>query len=344
MNISFETALSTLAKDPTDLIAWSVVLDAFTRKVSDNRMVNGKALDSDLTLELASSDFANQGTVFTVLHGNANGNPTWRPVTNDDITDSTITLGKVQAILNGRILGRISANSGTIEQLTGTQLTSLLDLFDDASTTQGLVPGSNNASNSYFLRADKTWAIPPSTTHSSLNNLSYAAAGHTGFEPTISGGTALQYWRGDKTWHTFPIASVATLGMIKVGTNLTIDLNGVLNASAGGGGGAGDWGSIGGNIGDQGDLAIALGLLAPIDNPTFTGSVAGTFIGNITGNVTGNADTATTTTNATNAESLVTTNFSIVQDGSTLLIKYDGSTIITIDSTGHITATDFILG
>ena len=33
-----------------------------------------------LSLTLSSSDFANQGTTTTVLHGNADGNPSWGPV------------------------------------------------------------------------------------------------------------------------------------------------------------------------------------------------------------------------------------------------------------------------
>ena len=40
--------------------------------------------------------------------------------------------------------------------------------------------------------------------HAKLTNLSYAAAGHTGFEPTIAAGTVADYWRGDKTWQALP--------------------------------------------------------------------------------------------------------------------------------------------
>jgi hypothetical protein len=44
------------------------------------RTVNSKALSSNITLGLASSDFANQGTTTTVLHGNASGNPSFDAV------------------------------------------------------------------------------------------------------------------------------------------------------------------------------------------------------------------------------------------------------------------------
>lgn len=68
-------------------------------------------------------------------------------------------------------------------------------------------------------------------------------------------------------------ATTTELGGIKVGANLTIDINGVLNASGGTGGGVGDWGSIGGDIADQTDLANALALKANIASPSFTGNV-----------------------------------------------------------------------
>lgn len=48
--------------------------------VPATRTVNGKALSSNITLDLASADFANQGTTSTVLHGNASGNPTFGQV------------------------------------------------------------------------------------------------------------------------------------------------------------------------------------------------------------------------------------------------------------------------
>ena len=78
----------------------------------------------------------------------------------------------------------------------------------------------------------------------------FAAASHThtisnvtglqtaldGKEPSIAAGTTAQYWRGDKSWqtlptYTLPIASASVLGGIKVGTNLSIDANGVLSST-----------------------------------------------------------------------------------------------------------------
>src|SRR3977135_503438 len=46
-----------------------------TAFVPTSRTVNSKALSGDIILGLASSDFVNQGTITTLLHGNNAGNP-----------------------------------------------------------------------------------------------------------------------------------------------------------------------------------------------------------------------------------------------------------------------------
>lgn len=84
---------------------------------------------------------------------------------------------------------------------------------------------------------------------------------------TLFGGSALSIIPeiyANIPWGDIPIASTTVLGAIKVGANLTIDVNGVLNAS--GGAGATNWGLIGGDIGDQGDLVAALLLKADVSH------------------------------------------------------------------------------
>mgnify|MGYP001636530172 CR=1 FL=1 len=69
-------------------------------------------------------------------------------------------LADLQNIATSRILGRVTAGSGDIEELTGTQATSLLDVF--TSGLKGLVPASGGGTTN-FLRADGTFAVPPGT-------------------------------------------------------------------------------------------------------------------------------------------------------------------------------------
>ncbi len=74
------------------------------------------------------------------------------------IDTDAVTFSKTQNIATSRILGRVTASSGNIEELTGTQATTLLDVF--TSGLQGVVPASGGGTTN-FLRADGTWTAPP---------------------------------------------------------------------------------------------------------------------------------------------------------------------------------------
>ena len=73
------------------------------------------------------------------------------------IDNNAVTLAKIQDITTARILGRVTAGSGDPEQLTGTEVTTLLDTF--TSSLKGLAPASGGGTSN-FLRADGTWAAP----------------------------------------------------------------------------------------------------------------------------------------------------------------------------------------
>lgn len=89
-----------------------------TSRVPTARTVNGKALSVDITLGLASADFANQGAVAQVLHGNATGNPSFGPVVTADITNKNVTYAKMQDVTaTDKILGRASAGAGVVEEI-----------------------------------------------------------------------------------------------------------------------------------------------------------------------------------------------------------------------------------
>ncbi len=75
------------------------------------------------------------------------------------INNDSVTYVKIQNVVNNnRFLGRISGAGGDIEELTGTQATTLLDSF--SGSVKGLVPVSAGGTVN-FLRADGTFAVPP---------------------------------------------------------------------------------------------------------------------------------------------------------------------------------------
>jgi hypothetical protein len=86
--------------------------------------VNGKALSGNITLSLASSDFANQGTTTTVLHGNASGNPSFGAIVNGDLTS-----GSYSNITGVGTLGSVTVSGSTspVASITTTDATSGTD-------------------------------------------------------------------------------------------------------------------------------------------------------------------------------------------------------------------------
>jgi hypothetical protein len=70
-----------------------------------------------------------------------------------------VSNAKLSSVATATIKGRATAGTGDPEDLTGTQATALLDAF--TSTTKGVAPASGGGTTN-FLRADGSWAAPPS--------------------------------------------------------------------------------------------------------------------------------------------------------------------------------------
>jgi hypothetical protein len=87
------------------------------------------------------------------------------------------------------------------------------------------------------------------------------------------------------------------------------------------------------------NLGLVIGTNVP--SPTGTGA-SGNW--NINAATATNATNATNATTATNATNLVTANFTIVQSGTDLLIKYNGTNIAKISSVGAFTAINNVTG
>jgi len=81
------------------------------------------------------------------------------------IDNDVVTYAKMQNIsATNRVMGRITGGSGDMEELTGTQATSLLDVF--STSAKGLVPvASGGSTTTQFLRKDGTWVVPTGTVY-----------------------------------------------------------------------------------------------------------------------------------------------------------------------------------
>lgn len=78
-------------------------------------------------------------------------------VTSAKIATNTIVNANLGQVSTATFKGRATAGTGNVEDLTGTQATTLLDTF--TSTLKGLAPASGGGTTN-FLRADGTWAAP----------------------------------------------------------------------------------------------------------------------------------------------------------------------------------------
>jgi len=74
-----------------------------------------------------------------------------------NIAADAVTNVELANMATARLKGRVTAGTGSPEDLTGTQATTLLDVF--TSSDKGLAPASGGGTTNY-LRADGTWAAP----------------------------------------------------------------------------------------------------------------------------------------------------------------------------------------
>lgn len=100
--------------------------------------------------------FRDTGAGWTTI-GSLSLNDLSGDVSNAQIENGAVSLAKIANIATARILGRDTAGSGVVEELTGTEATALLDAF--TSALKGLAPASGGGTTN-FLRADGTWAAP----------------------------------------------------------------------------------------------------------------------------------------------------------------------------------------
>jgi len=163
--------------DPTDIvIGTNTVLGRVAGNIVAAQLATGQiannAVDNTKINDMVANTIKGNATAATAdptdiavgtnsVLGRVAGNIVAAQIVDAQITASTITYAKIQNVsVTSTFLGRITTGAGVIEELTGTQATTLLDVF--TSALKGLVPLSGGGTVNY-LRADGTWAAPPGT-------------------------------------------------------------------------------------------------------------------------------------------------------------------------------------
>jgi len=132
------------------------------------------------------------------------------PALTADVNNNSITYAKMQNAAGANIfLGNIGV-AGALEELTGTQATSMLDIF--TSALKGLVPASGGGTSN-FLRADGTFAAPTG------GFINYSVGGDVNANQVINSGNVLDIVGG--TGLTTTITKASTTATLSVALDST---------------------------------------------------------------------------------------------------------------------------
>ena len=120
------------------------------------------------------------------------------------ITNRAVTNAKLADVATATIKGRVAAATGVVEDLTASQVRTLLNVADGANNY--VHPANHLAS---IITQDASNRFVTDTEKSAWNAK----------EPAITSGTISQYWRGDKTWQPFPAQATVDQTIIDGSTN-----------------------------------------------------------------------------------------------------------------------------
>jgi hypothetical protein len=139
-----------------------------------------------------------------------------------DLTANSVTLGKLATQADQTVLGNVSGGAAAPVALTATQATALLNTF--TSSLKGLAPASGGGTTN-FLRADGTWAVPPSSGGGTWGSITGTLSSQTDLQAALD--ARLTVVDNSVSWHPTsvrysPVPASITLGDERIQGTTTI--------------------------------------------------------------------------------------------------------------------------
>lgn len=314
-------------------VAGSTTIDGYNKwSVGDMIVFNGTTWDAidglatevtsvfgrigAVTATLASADFANQGTVTTVLTGNAAGSPTWGAVSLTNMVTGTLQASQFPALTGDvtSVAGALGTTLATVNSNVGV-FGSTTSVGQFTVNAKGLITAASNVT------------IPTSLTFTGDATGTGSVGGSTALTLASSGVSAGSY--NNVTVNGKGIVTAAST-VAYLTNNQTITLSGDFTGS-GTTAIAGTLATVNGNVGTYGSTTTvpvitvnAKGLVTAVSTATISGSISVTG-----GDLTMSGTTGTAITNATLAASGVAAG----TYGSTASVPQ-----IVVDTKGRVTS------
>ena len=270
----------------------------------------------------------------------------------DFVTISTSTADGVTSVSGTGTVQGLTL-SGTVTSTGSLTLGGSLSAVSLTSQVTGTLPianGGTGTTSTQFanLTTNVTGILPVANGGTGVNTLTgiVKASGTSAFSAAVSGtdyapatsGTAILYGNGSGGFSNVTIGS----GISFAGGTLSASGSGGTVTSVTASSPLASSGGATPNISFTGTLAVANGGTGASDAATARSNLSvpsntGTGASGTWGiNISGNAATATSATTAAAATTLATTNFTVAQSGTKLVISYNGTPVLSIDSTGNL--------